>query len=101
MAFIKLEIHGNAFENCKCLSTNFQNFGNAFPKIKYPFIIFANLFPKSMEIHGNPFQIRKLKCIFIPGGLNINFVDFNPIPSNLTGFQPKKSIFGCNPLGWN
>ena len=69
MAFIKLEIHGNAFENCKCISRNFQNFGNAFPKIKYPFLIFANLFPKSMEIRGNPFQIRKTKCIFFfPGG---------------------------------
>jgi hypothetical protein len=34
MTFIKLEIHGNAFENCKRLSMNFQNFGNAFPKTK-------------------------------------------------------------------
>ena len=54
MTFIKLEIHENAFENCKRLSMNFQNFGNAFPKTKYPFLIFANLFPKSTEIHFKP-----------------------------------------------
>jgi hypothetical protein len=64
MTFIKLEIHGYAFESCKCLSMNFQNFGNAFPKIKYPFLIFANLFPKSMEIH---FKSENLNAIFSPG----------------------------------